>query len=109
MCPGVVNGTVPSRTDNREAFKEIHEDLDTMKAKFLFDEAGVGGDFEHTTGHERSVILTNDAEKDLEEMKDLTALEKSADGLSSIDEVTQLSLVEDDENELAKNLVRRRV
>ena len=83
--------TVLSRTDNREAFKEIHDDLDHMKAKFFFQEVGVSGDFELTTGHERSVILTNDAKKDLEEMQGLKALQKSVDGLSPIDECTQLS------------------
>jgi serine/threonine protein kinase len=56
-------------TDNREAFKEIHEDLDTMKAKFPFE--GFSGHFETTSGIERSVILAQDAEKDLEEMKGL--------------------------------------
>ncbi|KAG0591208.1 hypothetical protein KC19_1G158100 [Ceratodon purpureus] len=83
--------TVLSRTDNREAFEVFHEELETMKAKFLFEDAGVGGDFELTTGPERSDILTDDADKDLEEMKGLKALQKSVDGLSPIDEVTQLS------------------
>ncbi|KAG0630105.1 hypothetical protein M758_1G154500 [Ceratodon purpureus] len=83
--------TVLSRTDNREAFEVFHEELETMKAKFLFEDAGVGDDFELTTGHERSAILTDDADKDLEEMKGLKALQKNLDGLSPIDEVTQLS------------------
>ena len=62
-------------TDNREAFKEIHEELDTMKAKFPFE--GFSGHFETSSGIQRSEILAQDADKDLEEMKDLSNIEKS--------------------------------
>jgi serine/threonine protein kinase len=63
------------RTDNREAFKEINEELDTMKAKFPFE--GFSAGFETTSVMQRSLILAQDADKDLEEMKGLSRIQES--------------------------------
>lgn len=60
---------VISRTDNREAFKEIHEELDTMKAQFDFE--GLTEVFESTSVQTRINILTADAEADKKEMQEI--------------------------------------
>jgi serine/threonine protein kinase len=56
-----------SRTDNREAFLEIHQELDTLDSQFHFE--GLDGKYiQLALGTDRSALLTEDAEKDLKEM-----------------------------------------
>ena len=56
-----------SRTDNREAFQEIHLELDTLNSQFQFE--GSNGKYvELASGVDRSDLLTEDAEKDLKEL-----------------------------------------
>jgi serine/threonine protein kinase len=56
-----------SRTDNREAFLEIHQELDTLDSQFHFE--GLDGKYIRlASGIDGSALLTEDAEKDLKEM-----------------------------------------
>jgi serine/threonine protein kinase len=82
--------SVLTRTEDREAFQEIHAELDLLKSQFLFDDgsetqriAMLTGDADEDrhnlseTLHEAAVLPTN-----LEKMK-LVVSEKSSEGTSS--------------------------
>lgn len=74
-----------SRTDNREAFKEIHGEIDSLKAHFYFDKFGNNEDFESTVGEQRDGLLTSDAEEDRKEMP--MQLQPKREGIQDLEEV----------------------
>lgn len=72
--------SIPSlliRTEDREAFQEIHADLDTMNSQFHFE------DFEFSSESKRNAMLTADAVQDLKEISE------SLDELARTDEIRQ--------------------
>lgn len=76
---------VLNRTNNVEAFKEIHDEIDALKANFVFD--GEDNDnFEATTGAEREAILVLDAEGDRKDMSELHRLEGFDEAASPMQE-----------------------
>lgn len=78
MWKGIISAV--SRTDNREAFQEIHQELDTLDSQFHFEDLD-----EKYSGVEKSVMLTEDADKDLQEMPN------KLDELARIDEDSNLN------------------
>lgn len=78
--------TVLNRTDNVEAFKEIHGEIDALKSNFYFDSED-NYNFEATTGAEREAILVSDAEGDRKEMsEELHRLERIEEAPSPMQE-----------------------
>jgi len=89
--------SVVSRTENRESFQEIHDELDTLKAQFDFEgfsEPGQVKDFESSSGAERKNALTEDAEQDLTEMPEGMAQFKDSKNMTGLvmEKATQVVL-----------------
>ena len=91
-----------SRTDNREAFQEIHLELDTLNSQFQFE--GSNGKYvELASGVDRSDLLTEDAEKDLKE------LPKNVETLTRINEEQASQRVSNLDLETLQQVVTERI